>query len=463
MAPTGNYSGQFWNLTPWRDGSYKLTNWFTGEEKSLDTYSGSHEPFLNTGDHSGQHWILTKVRPVTEPVSIPALDPGGYVNKTEGPTDWSLYIQPHGTVRAVMVFVDFSDAPAGNSSARDVASHLLGDGKAEQLFSDDSFEQLDLKVDICWQPGWKRMPESSTDYDLQQFQSQRSYIADAADLFSEDEADFSRYQMVFIVPTEAADFPLSPAFTAREGDGAPAQSDEIRWAVTFGSDSYSNRYINLVHEVGHLFGLPDLYPVTGNDTSPTGCLSLILSLFAGFTLIPPSPANAATNSQAGCWGIMSDIFHAVHFLGWHLHKNQWLAADREFYLSHPTAGWYITLTPFHWEAGVSLLALPMDGPENPSRVCVIEIVRPVLGTNQKYHGKGVLISIVDATVPSGGSPLKLIPRITSNSQTYGYLYEAPYQVGDTMNYSEDGISISVEVLQQFDEAFNIKIAYQRRD
>ena len=40
-------------------------------------------------------------------------------------------------------------------------------------------------------------------------------------------------------------------------------SGEIRLAVTFGTDSYSNRYINLVHEVGHLFGLPDLYPDSG--------------------------------------------------------------------------------------------------------------------------------------------------------------------------------------------------------
>jgi hypothetical protein len=43
------------------DGTYKLTNDFTGPEESLDTYNDTHEPFLGTGDHSGQHWTLTQL------------------------------------------------------------------------------------------------------------------------------------------------------------------------------------------------------------------------------------------------------------------------------------------------------------------------------------------------------------------------------------------------------------------
>lgn len=59
LAPTGDYSGQYWSLTPWGDGTYSLTNDFTGPTKSLDTYSDTHEPFMDTGDHTGQHWNLT--------------------------------------------------------------------------------------------------------------------------------------------------------------------------------------------------------------------------------------------------------------------------------------------------------------------------------------------------------------------------------------------------------------------
>src|SRR6516162_9535062 len=58
LAATGDYSGQFWTLAPWGDGTYKLTNAFTGPEKALDVYRGTNQPFLETGEHSGQHWTL---------------------------------------------------------------------------------------------------------------------------------------------------------------------------------------------------------------------------------------------------------------------------------------------------------------------------------------------------------------------------------------------------------------------
>ena len=113
---------------------------------------------------------------------------------------------------------------------------------------------------------------------------------------------------MFIVAPKAARFRYSPAFNQWPGDGATSPSAEIRLSVTFGADSYDNRYINLVHEVGHLFGLPDLY-TSGHD---------------------------AEDSKAGCWDIMSDIFRSVSFLGWHRHKNGWLGASRTTYIAQNT-------------------------------------------------------------------------------------------------------------------------------
>jgi len=62
LAETGAYSGQAWTLTRQDDATYKLTNDFTGPQKSVDTYSDTHEPCLGSGDSSGQHWKLTPVR-----------------------------------------------------------------------------------------------------------------------------------------------------------------------------------------------------------------------------------------------------------------------------------------------------------------------------------------------------------------------------------------------------------------
>lgn len=63
MAATGGFSGQFWTITSWRDAteSFRLTNDFTGPNFHLDTYADTYEPFLDSDNHSGQHWQFEKI------------------------------------------------------------------------------------------------------------------------------------------------------------------------------------------------------------------------------------------------------------------------------------------------------------------------------------------------------------------------------------------------------------------
>jgi hypothetical protein len=63
MGNTGNYSGQYWNISPLDGGYYRLTNMFLGSSRSLDTYSDAgNEPFMgNTGNYSGQYWLITLI------------------------------------------------------------------------------------------------------------------------------------------------------------------------------------------------------------------------------------------------------------------------------------------------------------------------------------------------------------------------------------------------------------------
>ena len=437
LATTGYRTGQLWTLTPWADGTYRLTSDFTGPEVSLDTYGATHEPYLNTGDHTGQHWTLTRTGPVTGTVPVPALDlKGANLDKTEGSTDFTHYARPRGPVKGVMIFVDFPDATAGPESADATGKWLLGDGQAQQLYHDQSYGQLTFDVTMRSDLGWRRLSKPSTNYNFGLFNSQRSFIRDAAALFRPAEVRFSDYQMVFVVtPKTATHFPDSPAFNARVNQGAPAQGGEIRLAVTFGQDSHTNSYINLVHEVGHLFGLPDLYPI---------------------------PGGGAWNSKMGCWSIMSDIFHSVGFLGWHRHKNGWLPAARANYIKNATPGWYATLSPLSGSCGLSLIVFPVNDVNHPSKVFAVELAQPVHGTNDQYWGDGVLVYTVDATIESGASPVVVIPRQVSNSDDYGHLYQAPYGVGDVAHARGPGpVALKVSVLQKFGSSYNIKIEYQR--
>lgn len=63
MGQTGNFSGQYWKLTELRPGVYRLTNSFLGDLRSLDTYSGNaNQPFMGkSGNYSGQMWVLTRL------------------------------------------------------------------------------------------------------------------------------------------------------------------------------------------------------------------------------------------------------------------------------------------------------------------------------------------------------------------------------------------------------------------
>ncbi|KAH0551454.1 hypothetical protein GP486_007333 [Trichoglossum hirsutum] len=64
LAIAGNYSGQNWMVERWGDGTWKLSNAYSGLSMHLDTYSDTHEPFLEGGDHTGQHWSITAIEDI---------------------------------------------------------------------------------------------------------------------------------------------------------------------------------------------------------------------------------------------------------------------------------------------------------------------------------------------------------------------------------------------------------------
>jgi immune inhibitor A len=70
LADEGNYSGQKWKIVPWFrcgtwDGTYKLWNTHSGDSMFLDTSSGSRRPYMGEGDHTGKHWTIKPIRPIT--------------------------------------------------------------------------------------------------------------------------------------------------------------------------------------------------------------------------------------------------------------------------------------------------------------------------------------------------------------------------------------------------------------
>jgi hypothetical protein len=56
IAAAGNYSGQYWKLSPFGNGRYRLTNMFQGSAKAFDTTE-----MAAAGNYSGQHWLLVPI------------------------------------------------------------------------------------------------------------------------------------------------------------------------------------------------------------------------------------------------------------------------------------------------------------------------------------------------------------------------------------------------------------------
>lgn len=370
--------------------------------------------------------------------TIPDLTAPKGLNCGEAATDLKHYANPKGDARAVMLFVGFPDAP-GVDSPEEVAGHLMGKGAFGGLYASQSSGTLRLEVSVMSKLGWRPLAKRSTDYGtrvevgvfFKTSAEHRAYIADAVAAFSPAEVRFEDFAMVFVVAPREAAFSNSPAFPVTKGNGVKVGKTEIRHAVTLGRDSYKNTFVNLVHEVGHLFGLPDLYP----------------------------GGQGAETSAVGCWGIMSDIFRASGFLGWHRHKNGWLNASRKRYVT-VSGTTSFTLAPLSSAGGLSMLVLPVDDVDKPSKVFVIEIAQPVQGLDKQPGKEGVLLYTVDARKESGDTPVEVLPRVKSHDDNFGNLFEAPFRVGDDSGtFFAGSASIRLNVVARNGAGFDVDVTY----
>lgn len=312
---------------------------------------------------------------------VPELPSVGNENLNETYDPRPIDLAAVGEVKAVMVFVDFPDVRSRVAPGN--AKNLIV-GDAADWFRKESYGRLRFTVETPVLE-WRRMPQAATTYAniKASWSSHRSYIETALRLFSREEIDFHRYQIIYVVAAETpADDPryegvLDNSPTLSAGIDVETDTGIVRHAVTLGRDSYHRGYRVLVHETGHLFGLPDLY--------------LFHVDAAGSILIP-----------AGAWDIMCDLDHGRHFLGWHKYKLGWLDDSQLIYFSSGEI--CATLTSLETARGVKMIVLPS---EHSSQLYIVEVAQP-LGEDGWFRDKGLLIYTVDASVATGHQPVSVL-------------------------------------------------------
>lgn len=246
------------------------------------------------------------------------------VHLSEGIPTIAGYAPSTGTVRALTLMVDFSDAP-GEGKALDRYREFFP--QTQQWFRTSSYGRLDYRPEIPI-PGWLRMPKSFREYGIERgapFDPGYRKLVDDLVAAADPKVDFRSYDLVNVLITpnagpSALDTVLSVTFAgnaeAPTADGVPvANASFVYSRQDDGSGSLDRTgYRVLPHENSHVFGLPDLYTAEGGGA-------------------------------VGHWDIMSEDWGANNdLLGWHKWKMGWLDA-RQVHCATGTGTREYTLTP----------------------------------------------------------------------------------------------------------------------
>ncbi|MFD9316990.1 M6 family metalloprotease domain-containing protein [Streptomyces sp. NPDC060053] len=336
--------------------------------------------------------------------------PGGYSRST-------------GTVRALNLMIDFSDAP-GRGSALGRYREFFP--QTEEWFRTASYGRLDYRGETPIRH-WLRMPKTFRAYGIERgapfdpgYRELVQDIVAAAD----PTVDFRSYDLLNVLVTpnagpSALDTVLSVTFAgnaeAPVADGVTvANASFVYSRQDDGSGSYDRTgYRVLPHENGHVFGLPDLYTQEGGGA-------------------------------VGHWDIMSEDWGANNdLLGWHKWKLGWLDATQIACAAAPGTTEY-PLTPLSRAAGPKLIFVPMS-----DRTGYAVELRAHGGNDEAVCRPGVLIYKVDADVDTGMGPVTVYDSHTDSGgctrspNVHAELSDAPFAPGETFKDPKRGIRISV--------------------
>ncbi|MFJ3672191.1 M6 family metalloprotease domain-containing protein [Streptomyces sp. NPDC090106] len=348
---------------------------------------------------------------------------GSAIQMSEGVPTSGGYSRSTGTVRALTLMIDFSDAK-GPGDALDRFREFFP--QTQDWFRTSSYGRLDYRPETPI-PGWLRMPKPFTSYGIERgapfdpgYRELVQDIVSAAD----PKVDFRSYDFLNVLVTpnagpSALDTVLSVTFAgnpdAPVADGVPvANASFVYSRQDDGSGSYAQTgYRVLPHENGHVFGLPDLYTQEGGGA-------------------------------VGHWDIMSEDWGADNdLLGWHKWKLGWLDATQVACVSGAGTTDHV-LTPLARAGGAKLLFVPVSG-----RTGYAVELRTHEGNDAAVCRPGVLIYKVDADVDTGMGPVTVYDSrrdsggCTRSPNVHAELSDAPFTVGEEFVDRKEGIRIAV--------------------
>ena len=350
---------------------------------------------------------------------------------TVGPLDPRYVLRSVGRVRGLMVFVEYPDRPPRyqpQSITRDMAEY------AEWWWRQVSRGDLDL--DIVPVGTWRVLPHPYESYvfgPASQYFDVRRWMEDIVAVFDAD-VDFSTYDFVYVVPS----FSWTGPFIATPGTGIKADGIEIRFAVPYGylPNSLETARGVLVHEMSHLFGLPDL-----TQLGPT---SIALTQYQ--------------DGYVGRFDVMGNP-KGSGLLLWQRWNLGWI--ERERLLAFTNGGVETWLSPSGPPAGFEGIVV-LTG----SSTAIVVEARGAGPLDATLCESGVLVYEVDTRRMSGAGPLRVLkpPRGPDlslidrcGSVQDATLDQAP---GRRTSYRDPSLGFSVDVLEKTpDFRYRVRVSF----
>jgi M6 family metalloprotease-like protein len=299
-----------------------------------------------------------------------------------------------GNVKVSVIFVDFSDAPAGRTP-QDVFS--LISPASENYLAAVSYNNLTLTFEPNYK--WFRMSKPSSAYGWSSltFDAHKAYIQEAIGL-ADPTVDFSKSDAFLIVSNpDAGSLTNGPAFCASPG-GFTIDGKLFNNGVTSGRDLLVYKGLWFPHEFGHNMGLADLYAFG------TGVLHRFM----------------------GSFSMMGDILgKAPEYSAWERWQLGWLN-DNQVVCFNNTGSSTVTLSPVEVKnTAVKLLVIPING----NSAVVVES-RKATGYDSLMPKQGPMVYLIDTKVQTGQGPIRVLPVNDAD----GNKLQAPMSVGQTITY-----------------------------
>lgn len=281
-------------------------------------------------------------------------------------------------LRAAFICVDFPNRRGADSQHPEPSFYydlLARDGL--EVFRAVSYGKLDLEVTLFDQ--WFTMPKEDEAYHMERGVSREghgAYIQDAMDI-SCAVVDYSRFDILYIVPVHGSAVPYSPTMVGKDAPVSCA-SGSVGLVVTFGADMYHRKGKLFAHENGHILGLPDLYTYQVTEGAEDGF------------------------SHCGTWDLMGWIEGlAPDYLAYSKWRLGWIEDSQ---VACAEADGTFTLTPVETAEGLKLVVIPLDGYHGYA----VEYRQP-LGLDAGLERDGLLFYRLDGTVEGGMGCITIIP------------------------------------------------------